>query len=88
MAKAKAARSRKPGAPATKRRSAAPAARDIRWSRSELPVELQDELRSRLEAARRGDRLIPFDEAMAEAERMADEIVVILDRAEPRRPAG
>jgi hypothetical protein len=57
------------------------------WRLGELPAELQDELRDRVEEAKRG-RSVPFDEAVAEAERMADEIVSILNRAGARRPAG
>jgi hypothetical protein len=55
------------------------------WRMKDLPAELQDELRDRLEEAKRGDSLIPFDEALAEAEQMADEIVAILNRADTRR---
>ena len=55
------------------------------WRMKDLPAELQDELRDRLEEAKRGDSLIPFDEAVAEAEQMADEIVAILNRADARR---
>jgi hypothetical protein len=51
-----------------------------RWRMSDLPPEQQVELRDRLEESKRGDSLIPFDEAMDEAERMADEIVAVLDR--------
>jgi hypothetical protein len=55
---------------------------------SELPVELRDELRGRVAEAKRGAGSIPFDEALAEAEQMAAEIVTILNRTDARKPAG
>lgn len=75
-------------APAKLQTTRAGAAAGRGWRMSELPAELRDELRGRLEEAKRGEGSIPFDEAVAEAERMADEIVAILNRADARRSAG
>ena len=47
---------------------------------SDLPPDLQAELRDRIEQARRGEDLQDFDEAMAEAERMSDEILKLIAR--------
>lgn len=52
---------------------------------SDLPPELAAELRDRLDEAKRGENLVPFDQAMEEAEAMADEIVEILNRYDSRR---
>lgn len=54
---------------------------------SDLPPEVQAELRNRLEEAKRGENMIDADEAMEQAERMADEILEILNRYEARRTA-
>lgn len=75
-------------APTKRRGIASDASAGRGWRMSELPAELQDELRDRLEEAKRSDGSIPFEQALAEAERMADEIVVILNRAGARRSAG
>ena len=56
-----------------------------RWRMSDLPPELAAELRDRLDEAKRGENLIPFDQAIKEAESMADEIVEILNRYDSRR---
>jgi hypothetical protein len=56
-----------------------------RWRMSDLPPELQAELQKRLEEAKRGKGLIPFNRALEEAERMADEIVEILNRRDAPR---
>jgi len=56
-----------------------------RWRMSDLPPELAAELRDRLDEAKRGENLVPFDQAMEEAEAMADEIVEILNRYDSRR---
>jgi hypothetical protein len=53
----------------------------------DLPPELQAELRDRVEESRRGANLIPAEQALEEAERMAEEIVEILNRPLTRRPA-
>jgi len=80
------AKAKAPAKTSSKRRStAAPRARSKRWRISDLPPELQAELNNRLEEARRGENLIPFDDAVAEAENMADEIVEILNRPLARR---
>jgi len=56
-----------------------------RWSMSDLPPELAAELRDRLDEAKRGENLVPFDQAIKEAEAMAHEIVEILNRYDSRR---
>jgi len=56
-----------------------------RWRMSDLPPELAAELRDRLHEAKRSENLIPFDQAIKEAEAMADEIVEILNRYDSRR---
>ncbi len=53
----------------------------------ELPTHLQVELRDRIEQAKRGEDLQDFDEAMADADRMTDEILAIV-APDTRRPAG
>lgn len=55
------------------------------WRLDELPVHLQVELRDRSEQAERGEDLEDFDEAMADADRMTEEMLAIV--REPRRPA-
>lgn len=55
------------------------------WRMSELPLDLQIELREGLGEAKRGEGLMDFDEAMAEAERLSDEMLAVLDR--DSRPA-
>ena len=68
------------GKPARTRRGA-----QGRWRMSDLPPELAAELRDRLDEAKRGENLVPFDQGMREAEAMADEIVGILNRYDSRR---
>jgi hypothetical protein len=53
---------------------------------SNLQAEQQAELRERLQEAKRGENLIPYAEAAGDAERMADEIVALLNRPDSRRP--
>ena len=53
------------------------------WRLSELPVHLQVELRDRVEQAKSGQGAHDFDEALADAERISDEMLSILSR----RPA-
>lgn len=55
------------------------------WRMSELPLDLQIELRDGIEQAERGEGLMDFDDAMAEAERLSDEMLAVLDR--DTRPA-
>jgi hypothetical protein len=76
----------RPNKAAERKRSTVPSTGG-RWRTSDLPAEQQAELRSRLEEAKRGENLFPFDEAVDEAERMADEIVDILNRPDGRHPA-
>lgn len=54
-----------------------------RWSSRKLPEESQRELDDRVRESERGKTLIAADDAMAEAERMADEVAEILGE-EPR----
>jgi hypothetical protein len=56
------------------------------WRMSDLALDLQVELRDRIEQAERGEDLQDFDEAIADAERMSDEMLAILSR-DPRHPA-
>lgn len=56
------------------------------WRMSDLPLDLQVELRDRIEQADRGEDLQDFDEAIADGERMSDEMLAVLSR-DPRRPA-
>ena len=71
----------------TKRSSRAKASAGGAWRMSDLPLDLQVELRDRIAQAERGEDLHDFDEAMAEAERISDEMLAVLNR-DPRRPAG
>jgi hypothetical protein len=52
---------------------------------SDLPPELQVELRRRFDEAKRGESLVDADDAIEQAERMADDIMEILNRHESRR---
>lgn len=47
---------------------------------SDLPLDLQVALRDAIEQAERGEDLQDFDEAMADAERMSDEMLTVLAR--------
>ena len=49
-----------------------------RWSLGDLPAQLQVELRDRMAQAKRGEDLQDFDEALAYADRMADEILAAI----------
>ena len=53
---------------------------DLRWSIEELPAHLQVELRVRLAQAKRGEGLEDFDEALADADRMTDEMLAVATR--------
>jgi hypothetical protein len=50
------------------------------WRMSDLPLDLQVALRDAIEQAERGEDLQDFDEAMADAERMSDEMLTVLAR--------
>jgi hypothetical protein len=51
-----------------------------KWRIKDLPPHLRVELRDRLAQAKRGEDLKDFDEAMAEAERMTDELLAVVAR--------
>ncbi len=55
------------------------------WRMSELPLDLQIELLDAIEQADRGEDLMDFDEALADAERLSDEMLAVLER--DSRPA-
>ena len=50
------------------------------WRASDLPLDLQIELRDAIEQADRGEDLHDFDDAMKDAERMSDEMLAVLSR--------
>lgn len=52
---------------------------------SDLPLHLQVELRDAIEQAKRGEGLQDFDDAIAEGDRLSDEMLSILSR-DPRHP--
>jgi hypothetical protein len=56
------------------------------WRMSDLPLHLQVELRDAIEQAKRGEGLQDFDEAIAEGDRLSDEMLSILAR-DPHHPA-
>ena len=71
------------GAP--ERKAAGPAL-GTAWRMSDLPLHLQVELRDRIEQAKRSEGLHDFDEAIADADRMSDEMLSIV-ASNPHRPA-
>ena len=60
--------------PAKRKASTAPA--DDKWRMSDLPLHQQVELREALDEARRGVGLVDFDEAMADAEKAVEALLV------------
>jgi hypothetical protein len=55
--------------------AADPDSREGTWRTDDLPEALQDELADRLLQAEHGEGLLPYDEAMAEIDRVAEEIL-------------
>ena len=53
------------------------------WRISDLPLHVQVELRAALDEARRGEGLQDFDEAIAEADQLVDEMFARLDSKKP-----
>ena len=54
----------------------------------DLPAKLRLELEQRLVRAERGEGLQDFDEALADADRMTEEILEIVAPTEKQRRAG
>lgn len=68
---------RLPPSPNGAARAADPESREKAWRTSDLPASLQVELGARLMQAERGEGLLPYDDAMAEVDRMVEEILAI-----------
>ena len=68
----------------SKQREVTKATHEGPWRIDDLPVQLQVELRDRVEQAKRGEGLEDFDEALADAERMTEEMLAVTTRHPPR----
>jgi hypothetical protein len=80
------AKSRAPGKRGGKRPAKSTPKRAVgSWRVSDLPLDLQVELRDAIDQADRGEDLQDFDKAMDDAERISDEMLAVLAR-DNRRP--
>ena len=68
---------RVPAATANQAHTADPNSSEAAWRTDELPESLQDELGVRLHQAERGVGLLPYDDALAEVDRMVEEILAV-----------
>jgi len=61
--------------------AADPDSHEATWRAGDLSADMRAELGARLRQAEQGEGLLPYDEAMAEVDRMVEEILAVAPAA-------